>query len=293
LITGAEEMLGQAFARICEVRGLPHRLLGRRDIDTAVGFSIEDALDEVQPWAVVNAAEYGRVDDAEREPERCFRENTDGPAVLAAVCARRGIPLVTFSSDRVFDGNRDTPYVEGDPVGPLGVYGRSKAEAEQRVLSVFPGALVVRSGAFFGPWDEEDALTAALRELEAGRSVAAAADRVVSPTYVPDLAHACLDLLMDGETGIWHLANQGAVSPWELVRLAAGRVGLDAARLQGRAVAPPGLLGPRPRFSVLGSERALLLPSLEDALGCYFQDREVAQRDARPRRSRRRAACLS
>lgn len=105
LITGATGTLGQAFERLCAVRGLACRLTRRTDLDIADAASVTAALDSVQPWAVINTAGYVRVDDAEREPEQCARENRDGPALMAAACAERGLPLVTFSSDLVFDGS--------------------------------------------------------------------------------------------------------------------------------------------------------------------------------------------
>ncbi|WP_198427093.1 sugar nucleotide-binding protein, partial [Acinetobacter baumannii] len=89
LITGASGTLGGAFARICRSRGLAHRLLSRAELDIADAGSVQRALDLHRPWAVVNAAGYVRVDDAERDRERCFRENAEGPAQLARACARR------------------------------------------------------------------------------------------------------------------------------------------------------------------------------------------------------------
>ncbi|HEX5872146.1 MAG TPA: sugar nucleotide-binding protein, partial [Longimicrobium sp.] len=234
LITGATGTLGGAFGRVCGVRGVAHRLLARGEMDVADAASVRAALDGIRPWAVVNAAGYVRVDEAEAEPDRCMRENADGAAVLAIECAARGLPLVTFSSDLVFDGSKSTPYVESDPVAPRNAYGRSKARAEARVMEACPSALVVRTSAFFGPWDAHNFVTVALRELEAGRPFAAADDATVSPTYVPDLANACLDLLIDGERGIWHLATPGAITWAELARRAAGLAGVDARTLQPR-----------------------------------------------------------
>src|SRR5919198_771996 len=112
LITGATGTLGRAVARLCELRGLPYVLLTRAELDIADRASVRSALEGIRPWAVVNAAGYVRVDDAEHEPRRCRRENADGPAVLACECARRAVPLVTFSSDLVFDGEKRAPYVE-------------------------------------------------------------------------------------------------------------------------------------------------------------------------------------
>ncbi|MEW5930668.1 MAG: family 1 glycosylhydrolase [Gemmatimonadota bacterium] len=273
LVTGARGTLGRELAHACAARGLRALALTRREMDIAGPASVGRALERFRPWAVVNAAGWVRVDDAEREPAACFRENADGPAVLAAACARTGAALLTFSSDLVFDGARREPYLEQHPAAPLNVYGRSKAEAERRVLAAFPGALVVRTSAFFSPRDEHNFVTVALRALAAGRPFAAADDATVSPTYVPDLAHAALDLLVDGERGIWHLASPGAVTWAELARRAAALAGLDPARVEGRPTAALGLPAPRPLYGVLGSARGVLLPPLEDALARYFEER--------------------
>ena len=139
---------------------------------------------------------------------------------------------MTFSSDLVFDGAQSSPYVENDAVSPLNVYGRSKARSEALVLDRYPDALVVRTSAFFSPWDEHNFVTSALRALRAGQSFPAAQDMTVSPTYVPDLVDACLDLLIDRESG--HLAPH----QWGCRHL--GRAGIArrpiGARGQQRAV---------------------------------------------------------
>jgi dTDP-4-dehydrorhamnose reductase len=273
LVTGSTGTLGRAFARICHLRGLEFRLTSRSDMDVADRRSVEHALATIQPWAVVNTAGYVRVDDAERDCVRCERENAEGPAVLAAACAALGLPLVTYSSDLVFDGLVAEPYVESSAVSPLSVYGRTKADAEQRVFSALPSALVIRTSAFFGPWDRHNFLSLALARLAAHEDVLAAGDTVVSPTYVPDLVHATLDLLLDRETGVWHLANPGAVSWAELARRAADAVGVSDAGVRECTLAELDLAAPRPRYSVLGSERATLLPPLDDAIARYASAR--------------------
>jgi len=213
-----------------------------------------------------------RVDEAESDRERCFRENTDGPNILARTCAARRIRLLTFSSDLVFDGNSSEPYHEESQPSPLNVYGKSKAAAESAVLAAAPTALVVRTSAFFGPWDEHNFVTQALRALQAGNTWLAADDVVVSPTYVPDLVDASLDLLIDGEHGIWHLANTGEVTWAELARRAAGWFGLDVSLVRPCSQEALGLPAPRPRYSVLGSRRASIMPDLDHALGRYFEE---------------------
>lgn len=271
LITGANGTLGNAFARLCTERGLSYKLLGRADMDIANYDSVENAITTLQPWAVINAAGYVRVDEAEVNAAQCYRENFEGPAVLASVCAKHQVGLVTFSSDMVFDGKDMRPYVESTPVAPLNVYGASKAEAEKCVLASHPEALVIRTSAFFGPWDKHNFITVALRTLEQGQPFLAAKDIVISPTYIPDLVHSCLDLLIDGEHGIWHLANEGAVTWLELAARAADIAGIDSSLLQGCETQHLELCACRPPFSVLHSERGMVMPKLEDALVRHFQ----------------------
>lgn len=275
-ITGATGTLGTAFARLCEVRGIPYRLLSRQEMDITDPASVDTALTELNPWAVVNTAGYVRVDDAEHEPDICRRVNTHGAAILAHSCQKLGVALLTFSSDLVFDGVVHLPYVESDRVAPLNVYGQSKAEAEVKVLEACPTSLVIRTSAFFGPWDEYNFISVALRTLAAGHTFVAAQDSVVSPTYVPDLVHASLDLLIDGEYGLWHLANPGAIAWADLAHFAAKQVHLDTTRIHAVSTQSLGLAAPRPTYTVLTSERGVLLPPLENALSRYFQEREIS-----------------
>jgi dTDP-4-dehydrorhamnose reductase len=274
LITGATGTLGAAFARFCLLRGIPHRLLSRAELDIADQTSIRRALFLHHPWAVINTAGYVRVDDAEHDLRRCYRENVEGPALLASECRDRGIQLLTFSSDLVFDGDSTKPYVESDPVRPLNQYGWSKAEAEARTLQILPSALVIRSSAFFGPWDEYNFVTLALRSFASEQPFTASSDVIVSPTYVPDLVQASLDLLIDGEKGIWHLANCGAISWADLAERAADLAGLSAASLRRVSTEEMRLPAERPLFSALSSERGLLLPELDHALQRYLRDLE-------------------
>ncbi len=269
VIVGATGTLGQAFERLCEVRGLTCVSTHRSRLDIRQGTSWTAQLDAMQPWALVNAAGYVKVDEAEANPDQCFQANYELPKNLAHYCADRGIQWVTFSSDLVFDGARSSPYREADLVHPLNVYGRSKVAAEEAVLRIDPKALIIRSSAFFGPWDAHNFLAVTLRRLASGRVVHAATDVVVSPTYVPDLVAACLDLLLDGESGIWHLANQGALTWDSFARQAAERMGVSSKGLRGVSSAELGYPARRPGYSALTSGRGNLLPPLEQSLESF------------------------
>jgi dTDP-4-dehydrorhamnose reductase len=275
LVTGATGTLGRAFGRICTERAIPHVATTRQELDIADGASIAAALERLQPWAIVNTSGYVRVDEAETDRERCFRENALGPTRLARACAAAGIQLVTFSSDLVFDGRKGAAYVESDAVAPLNVYGASKASAEDAVLAELPSALVVRTSAFFGPWDRYNFVFQALAALRLGERFRAATDLVVSPTYVPDLVHTTLDLLIDAEAGIWHLANVGSVSWFELAHLAGEAAALDTSSIEGQPANELGFTAQRPRCGALASERGWLMPSLADALSRYVRDVEL------------------
>ncbi|WP_294174173.1 family 1 glycosylhydrolase [uncultured Sphingomonas sp.] len=262
LVTGATGTLGQAFGRLCHHRGLARVLTDRRAMDITDAASIDRALDEYQPWAVVNTAGFVRVPEAEHQPDDCFRINTTGPELLAAACARRGIPLVTFSSDLVFDGQLGRAYIEADPTSPACVYGQSKADAEDRVLAINPTALIVRTSSFFGPWDRYNFLWGTLDRLVKGEEVHASDNAVVSPTYVPDLVHATLDLLLDGESGLWHLANQGSISWHGLARQIADRGGQNLTLVRD--------IGGDKADTTLASSRGHLLRPLDHALDDFM-----------------------
>jgi dTDP-4-dehydrorhamnose reductase len=271
LITGATGTLGRAYAHACQVRGLPHVLTDRRMLAVDDPASVRAALKRFKPWAVINTAGWVRVDEAEAEADACMRANADGPAHLAEACAEAGVPFLTFSSDLVFDGRIGRPYLETDAPNPLGVYGRSKAEAERRVLGAGGRPLVVRTAAFFSPHDPHNFAHRVAHELAAGRPVQAASDAIVSPTYVPDLVTATLNMLIDGETGIRHAANAGGLSWAEFARRVAEALDLDAGLIRPVTAAEMGWAAERPADVRLGTSFGQRLPDLAAALGRFAE----------------------
>jgi dTDP-4-dehydrorhamnose reductase len=272
LIFGASGTLGRALRQACELRGLRARVFGRVEADVTDPTAVDSAIRHLHPWAVINAAGYVRVDAAETDREACWHANVAGPVNLAAACRRRGVPLVTFSSDLVFDGAAGRAYRERDEPNPLNAYGTSKLEAERRVSDLLADVLVIRTSAFFGPFDDDDFAACVLRALDEGLSVAAPDDTVISPTYVPHLVHAALDLLIDGERGVWHLANRGAVTWYAFARavaLACGRPADGVVAARARDVWAPAV---RPACSALTSERGAIMPPLEEAIEAYARD---------------------
>jgi len=271
LITGATGTLGQAFARICAHRGLKHVLTSRGDLDIADEASIAAALERYKPWAIINAAGFVRTWEADEKFDECLASNAVGPELLGRACKAAGIPLVTFSSDLVFDGKAGRPYIEPDKPSPACAYGKSKAEAEQRLMAVDADALIIRTSAFFGPWDRYNFLFDTIEKLRRGEEVVASDRTYVSPTYVPDLVHAALDLLLDGETGIWHLTNQGAISWHELACEAASAAKIDRSKVRLVRRADDA----EEADTSLSSNRGLLLRPLDQALSDFVTHNEA------------------
>ncbi len=275
LIIGKTGTLGRAFAKICQERSIPFVLVGRQECDIAEANKIESILNKFKPWAVINTAGYVRVDDAETDAERCFRENTTGVQNLSTICQTFGIKLLTFSTDLVFNGEKGMPYVESDIVSPLNIYGESKARSEEIVLRVNPSSLIIRTSAFFGPWDEFNFMHYVLDNLSKQQQITVADDVVISPTYIPDLVHASLDLLIDDEKGLWHLVNKGSATWAELAFETASMAHLNDIFINAVPSQELKQAALRPKYSVLTSEKAILLPTLESALKRFFVEKKI------------------
>jgi dTDP-4-dehydrorhamnose reductase len=269
LITGETGTLGKALARACEWRGIDYRLTDRAELPLDDAAAIRRALDAAEPWGVINAAGWTRVDAAEVDPAACLAANAEGALALARACAERGMAFTSFSSDLVFDGAKGAPYVESDAPAPLNAYGASKARAERAIAALGSRALMVRTAALFSPYDPHNFAAQVVRALANDMEFQAAGDLVVSPTYAPDLVEAALDLMIDGETGVRHLANDAAVSWAEFARRIAVATGFDPDLVRPVPAAAFGWPATRPAYSALGTERGKLMPGLDHALAQF------------------------
>ena len=278
IIIGKTGTLGKAFSRICGYRAIHNIVLGREDVDISDVADIERMVKEYNPWAVINTAGYVKVDDAEKEVEDCFLINSAAPKHLSFICNKYGIQFVTYSSDLVFDGKKKNPYLESDIVSPLNIYGQSKVMAEENVLYNAPHALIIRTSAFFGPWDKYNFVHHALKSLKNQQIFSAPKDVIISPTYVPDLVHTSLDLLIDEASGIWNMSNKGSISWAMLATEVAERSGYDPKYFKAVTLSEMNFTASRPQYSVLNTEKGFELPSLDHALGMFFREQECLAR---------------
>jgi len=264
IIAGHRGQLGRALSRAIAARkaGEVVAAVDLPEVDIADPGAVAALLDGAATPAdvVINAAAFTHVDRCESERDAAYRANATGPRVLAHACAERGIRLVHVSTDYVFPGDGSEPYREDDPTGPISVYGETKLAGEAFVRAVLPAALIVRTSWVFG--EGRNFLGAILEQGRARREGSATGPlRVVDdqrgrPTYAEDLAVALLALLDGGAAGLYHVANSGIASWWDLARECldiAGYSDLTIDRIKTRDLQ---VAAPRPRWSVLDCSRA-------------------------------------
>ena len=269
LIVGATGTLGQAFAGACQLRNIHHVVARRDQLDLCDTAQMSDMLDGVRPWAVINCAGWVRVDEAEHQAQDCLAANVTGCVALARACVERDMHYSCFSSDLVFDGVAGRAYVERDRPAPLNVYGQSKARAEDAILALGSRALIIRTASFFSPYDQHNFAVHVAAALRAGQCFRAVEDCITSPTYVPDLVRTTLDLIIDDETGLWHLTNEGALS-WAAFAQAIGTaLALDIRLIEPVRIAEMAWPAQRPLHAPLTSERGLLMPELSCAIARF------------------------
>ena len=217
LVTGAEGQLGTELVRQAPACGVfvTAPLLAEMDLTNYA--RVEEVFATIRPTAVINAAAYTLVDRAETDSDLAFAVNAAAPAHLARLCGRAGIPLIQVSTDYVFDGRKQTPYVEDDPVAPMGVYGRSKAEGEAAVRGTLREHLIVRTAWLYSPYGSNFVRTI-LRLAAEGKELRIVDDQVGSPTCAADFAEALLSiagrLSSGGEIpwGTYHYCGSGITS---------------------------------------------------------------------------------
>ncbi len=275
IILGSNGTLGNAFMKICEVRTIHHCAFSHQQLDITKAEEIEKAIDLYKPWAIVNATGYVNVDGAEIEKDKCFLLNAKAPGDLSAICNKHGIQLMTFSSDLVFDGKKQSPYIEIDSVKPLNMYGKSKAAGEKLVLNNFPSSLVIRTSAFFGPWDTYNFAYQLINSIKENEVCEVVNDVIVSPTYVPDLVNEALNLLIDEENGIWHLTNNGMITWYDFAEELAARGGYVKKAIYSCNQYEKKWKAKRPVYSVLQSDKGIKLPSLSNAIDRFFEEQII------------------
>jgi len=266
-------MLGQDVARAAELANHQVVSLDRAALDVTSSVAVARAVEREQPDAVINCAAFTAVDGAEHEPERAMRVNAEGARNVAVAAARADARVVYPSTDYVFDGTKDEPYVESDEPAPISRYGDSKLAGEVETAAVNPRHYIVRSSWLFGtagPNFVETMLALGTREAQ----VVVVRDQVGCPTYTGHLAAGIVRLLDSAAFGLHHMAAGGHCSWYDFAAAIFERAGIDC-RVLSTTTEELGRPAPRPAWSVLATQwqDAIHLPHWHDGLDDYLAER--------------------
>jgi dTDP-4-dehydrorhamnose reductase len=216
LVTGTEGQVARALAERAHLRGVSVSLIGRPELELTDEASVRDVIRRAEGDIIVNAAAYTAVDQAESEPELALAINGGGARAVAEAAHGKGIPVVQISTDYVFDGSSERPYREGDPVRPLGAYGRSKLAGEQGVAEANPDHAILRTAWVYSPFGKNFVKTM-LRVGRDREELTVVADQHGAPTNALDIAdgviEVCRNLLARpgdrGLRGVFHMTGTG------------------------------------------------------------------------------------
>jgi dTDP-4-dehydrorhamnose reductase len=274
-IVGASGLLGKALAH--EWSGDAVTGLDSRDADVRDAKRVQQVVQETSPEWIVLAAAYTDVDGCESNPDLAFAVNRDGALNVASAARVCGARLLFLSSDYVFAGNKTTPYEVDDARNPQSVYGRTKAEAETRLLDLIPDCCIVRTSWLFGTGGRcfpDTILKLAARRL----ALDVVNDQRGCPTYATDLARAIIQLSRKNGNGIVHVTNSGDCTWFDFAEEIVRTAGLTTTvrPMSSKQMARP---APRPAYSVLSPARSQALgiemSSWRDALRRYFEQRHL------------------
>jgi dTDP-4-dehydrorhamnose reductase len=272
-IFGASGLLGKALMHEWNgdtVTGLTSHAADIRDVKR-----VQQVVQESNPEWIVLTAAYTDVDGCEGKPDLAFAVNRDGAVNVATAAKEVGARLVFLSSDYVFDGKKTTPYETDHARNPQSVYGRTKAEAEIRLLELMPECCIARTSWLFGIGGK--CFPDTILKLAATRpALDVVNDQRGSPTYAVDLAHAIVQLCRKNATGIVHVTNAEDCTWFEFAQEIVLNTGLPATvrPVSSQQMARP---APRPAYSVLSPTSlhalGIQMPSWRNALQRYLKER--------------------
>ena len=253
LILGHKGMLGSdLMLRMMAAHDVTGKDVG--DFDITVEDDCGRVIAECSPDVVINAAAYTNVDGCETDRERCFAVNAVGVKNIALACRGKGIRIVHFSTDYIFDGRKETPYVEEDEPAPLNVYGASKLEGERFLQAFSDRWLLIRTAWLYGR-NGKNFVKTILEKAAAVKTLDVVDDQIGAPTYSWDFAAAVQLLIEGGHEGLFHLTNRGRCSWHEFACKILQYAGKNDVTV--RAIPSAGLARPavRPAWSVLSSRK--------------------------------------
>jgi dTDP-4-dehydrorhamnose reductase len=272
-ITGAAGLFGHALVAAFSCRHTVFPLT-RAEADITNAESVRTLLERIRPEVVVHPAGIPDLDIADADPARAYGVNVEGTRHVVESAHAVGAEVVYISTDAVFNGQKTSPYVESDPPSPITVYGWTKLAGES-IVQTLPEHWIFRVPVLFGP-GKTNFIEKGLRKLATGEQYVVAGDQEGCASYTLDAANKIMEVVAARRYGLYHLANQGACTRYELARRAAELAGLDPGNVVGVPAAQMGRRAPRLKYAVMemGALRAagFSLPRpWEEALADYIR----------------------
>ena len=236
---------------------------GRDQLDLSKVSEIANSLEASKPTLIINPAAYTAVDLAEQEQEAAFTINRDAVAAIADYCAQTKTPLIHFSTDYVFAGDAETPYLETDAPEPNGVYGQSKFEGEQAIIASGAPALILRTAWVYSNHGKNFYKTM-LNLAESRDELSVVDDQVGAPTYAGSIADATKSLaeliinqggLTEEQTGVYHFCCQGQTSWCDFARAIFVENEISKITVSGISTDQYPTPAKRPAYSVLNLDK--------------------------------------
>jgi dTDP-4-dehydrorhamnose reductase len=249
LVLGAHGLVGTELAELLAARGTPFVLRSHAECDITDVSQVRAAVTASSAALVINCAAYNAVDRAEDEPDLALRVNGAGAGHVAGAAPA----LVHYSTDFVFDGTSERPYVETDPPAPLSAYARAKAAGDAAVQAGNPRHFLLRVGCLYGKAGKGFGSTLMAR-LRRGERVLADAERRIQPTWSRQVATQTLAVMDRGQYGLFHAMAHGETNWADFAREAARLAGYDAGLVEGVATATIPAKARRPPRSVLANQ---------------------------------------
>jgi len=247
-ITGAAGLFGHGLVAAFSSR---HTVIPwtRADADITDAEAVRGLLERIRPEVVVHPAGIPDLDIADADPARAHRVNVEGTRHVVESARAVGAAVVYISTDAVFNGQSTRPYVESDPPDPITVYGRTKLEGEI-VTQTLAQHWIFRVPVLFGP-GKTNFIEKGLRKIVAGENYIAASDQMGCATYTLDAGYKIMEVVEARRYGLYHLANQGACTRFELARRASELAGLDSSKVVGAPSAQMGRRASRLKYAVM------------------------------------------
>ncbi|WP_462425184.1 dTDP-4-dehydrorhamnose reductase [Fusobacterium sp. THCT13E1] len=223
LLTGADGQLGQDFQKLFDKLEIKYTATDYKELDVTNKEKVKEFVDKNNFTIIINCAAYNNVDEAEEEPQKCYALNSYVPKYLAEICKEKNILFVTYSTDFVFDGEREIPYTEEDIPNPLSIYSKAKLEGERYSLE-YKKSFVIRTSWVFGMGNNN--FCKQVINWSKGRDkLRIVDDQISSPTYSKDLAEYSWKLVQTDKYGLYHLSNGGEASKFEQAQYILKKIG--------------------------------------------------------------------